>query len=832
MKNFFKKLAFVMALAMVITSLAPAAGVFAASAPKLNAKSATLLLGNKKRNTFDFNLANKVKGSTYKWTTSNKKVATVAQNGLVTAVANGTATIKLAIKLPTGKTTTLSATVTVKTNATSVEITNLPEGALKVGTKHNFNRSYTTLTGKKTTDVTKFVITSENADKATINANGFFTATEPGEYTIKAIMAQSNLKMSQGTYTAESKEVKVNVAGITSVTQVDVDTVKATFGAPVAKEDISVYNLVSGNKIAQLVKAVTLSEDKLTATIDLYLPLAGEKTYGVELKNVATKEFVAATSKVEDVDHIEIATSTAVAGKETEVKVKLFNKENIDITTSELLSNVTITSSALNSYYDDAARKITFYNVGDTAELTAVFHTYKYDNATGEEIGISKTVKTIVAVSADQTVAGAIDKSTVVLNDETFDDFKTVTQGVPVNEQGARLYVQLTETTGSKKETLNSSANPSYFTFESTDDSTLIVSPTGQLYPVKEGSAVVMVKYGKDSTVAKTNVGAVTVNVTAERKVVGVKVSADSVSLSNSPLLLDSKTVTVKAVDRFDKKFGDQTKLELALLGNYTAAKKAELEANLFTGLTVNADGDYEVTFKGVNVDKGTYQFKVSHGTIVRVITVTVSEPTGKTAADIKTYRLDLNTNKLDLKVDKDTTAKKVTVDLVGLASNGVAIAKVTPASGYAIEYVAPGTTTPVSVTNGAIDFLANGVKAKTGTYVVRAYKTLDNGGKVLVASQTIEVVDTQEKVVLAEVKNLTFKNKVVVDNTLIHEAFKFTLNGKDITELGDVTVTGIKYTGSVESGSIWIESVEVSRVIGSITIKDTVSINLVVRFN
>ena len=43
-KNFFKKLSFVLVLAMIVSVIAPAAGAFAATAPKLNATKKYLQL--------------------------------------------------------------------------------------------------------------------------------------------------------------------------------------------------------------------------------------------------------------------------------------------------------------------------------------------------------------------------------------------------------------------------------------------------------------------------------------------------------------------------------------------------------------------------------------------------------------------------------------------------------------------------------------------------------------------------------------------------------------------------------------------------------------------
>lgn len=69
----------------------------------------------KQKETFDINIRNKIKGSTYKWTTSNKKVATINnKNGVVTGVKKGKAVITCTITTPNGDILKLKCNVTIK----------------------------------------------------------------------------------------------------------------------------------------------------------------------------------------------------------------------------------------------------------------------------------------------------------------------------------------------------------------------------------------------------------------------------------------------------------------------------------------------------------------------------------------------------------------------------------------------------------------------------------------------------------------------------------------------------------------------------------------------
>ena len=103
MKSFFKKLAFVMALAMVVSTAAPAGAAFAANAgiALQTAKSDAEILESDNI-AVDAKVDYKFYGAPanwkkmgLKWTSSNEAVATVDQTGLVTGVADGVATIDL-----------------------------------------------------------------------------------------------------------------------------------------------------------------------------------------------------------------------------------------------------------------------------------------------------------------------------------------------------------------------------------------------------------------------------------------------------------------------------------------------------------------------------------------------------------------------------------------------------------------------------------------------------------------------------------------------------------------------------------------------------------------
>jgi len=195
MKNYFKKLSFVMALAMLICAIAPAAGAFAAAGPALNSTKKYLhLSGETGPSEYDFNIKNKVTGMKFAWSSANEKVAVVDDaNGLATAVGVGTTTVSVKIT-KAGKTVkTLKATVVVRDNIDTVAISNVPTAKVLVNAEYDFNRSFVTESGSttKTSSITRW---SVDKTTATISDAGVFKATEAGDFKVTASAFQSKEK--------------------------------------------------------------------------------------------------------------------------------------------------------------------------------------------------------------------------------------------------------------------------------------------------------------------------------------------------------------------------------------------------------------------------------------------------------------------------------------------------------------------------------------------------------------------------------------------------------------------------------------------------------------
>ncbi len=824
--KFFKKLSFVLVVAMVLSLFVPAAGAFAAKAPKLNSTKKYLHLGVEDKDEFNFNIANKQKGWKYEWESLNEDVAEVnAKNGVATATGVGSAKISVTITDKEGTLVKkLTATVVVRDNIKTVKISN-PVEKIAVAEEYDFNRSYTTVSGstKKTSAITRWVV--EPAKGASINDKGVFVATEAGEYTVTANSFQSKAKytawlddpVANADYKLATDSIKVLVAGsMVSAKQIDGKTLEVTFDSAMVDVDknITVSQMVGTTKVKQLVKEVKMDEAKKVATVTVYINFTAGSTYVVDYTDLEPVSFVAATSKVEDVTAIQITTSKAVLNKATKVEYKLLNADGVNISTPDLEARVTMKSSdGVGTYFNSSTKEVTIFNKDATTTITATFNTYKYDT-TGNQIGNSETTAVIVGVDADATNIEGLNAWTIV-NDGN-PDFGKVSQKLAADDKGYRLFVEFNTKTGSDTAKVNSKDKPGDFSFTTSDKNYLIVDALGTLFPVKEGNVVVVVNYGTGAE--KTPIGAIPITISAKRGASVLTLSTYSVTLSNSPLVNDSTEVEITLKDQLGADF------------SYTKYNVEELTApsDKLADVTTVANGipkgTGKVVFKGVGTKAGDYAYKITVEDKVAVVNVKIQDASD---AAVVYHKLALSATEVDTKAEatKDNN-KAVTFELFGYNSNGVKVSKEDlSAADFYVNVDAPKSEWNVTKDVPAADatFTASIgkyvvatatspaaiVKAPTGSYKVSAFALKDHDdnaatAKVFVAVDVayFTVTDTQVKPIVSEIKTRIFDKTVSgaaikkdsIDATLfavVNDCLKFTLNGTETAAVVKVDAFG-----------------------------------------
>jgi len=805
-KNFFKKLSFVLALAMIVSVVAPAAGAFAATAPKLNSKSKYLHLDKDGLNDFNFNVSNKGTGWTYTWTSEDEKVATVEDNGVVTATGKGTTEISVYIEDKDGEEkATLTATVTVRDNITKLTGIYL-QGAnqpavdkLVVGVDYDFGRKFETFSGSttKTSGVTRWAVEPATA---TISDSGKFVATAAGDYKITARSFQSSAKYKEWLldntldYVTATTDLTVKVnAKMETPKQIDLDTVEVTFTAPtldVAK-NLTLYTLVGTTEVkVTTIKEVKMNAANTVATVTLFVPFVEEATYVVKHPNMDAVQFVAADTDAEDVVGLVINTKEAVLNTATTVDVDLLDKNGVDITTTGLLARVDFASSSNKTFMTGSTLYI--FNKGDETTITATFHGQKWDT-TGKEIGNLTATGNVVGVDAASTTVGAI-KAFTIVDIAAVPSFTDVKTKLAVGDS-KRLYVQLNTTTAGVAGDVKSNVVPADFKFESSDNTTLFVDNSGYLYPVKAGTVTVVVKY-KDKSV---DVVAVTVN--GERKASTMELGATSVGLSNSLPVNDSAEVSVKVKDQL----GDDltavvpgvTVLAGSPASNIAVAQSGKV---VFYGLD-------QTTHASATV--GTYTFKITANGLDRYVTVVITAPTSVTPS---VYQLVINPTDADSKFVGSTTLvsarPNVTIDIFGYAGTKTSKPAISGA-GFKVEVTNPDNVTTVLATNQYALTVASGsaiTKVVNGTYKVTASEQRTVAGNLVWVAVDVDfftVKDGQLKAVLAEVVT-TISTASNLD-LVARACFKVTFDG--VIKTDEITMGD--YVGNPLGTQIFVKNVK-----------------------
>lgn len=249
--------------------------------------------------TYQLEIKNKVSGSTYKWSSSNAKVARVSSKGVVTAVGKGTAEIKCVITYPNKNTKTLTCKVTVIIPATKLKINNAVEvnGAhiMKIGETYNFNRD---IFPSNSSDKTYWSLGAgdKNCVQVTDSSSGIVKALKPGKVVLVATAARTATAEAAASSIVNDAiiiEVIEPSAAVTSVKIVDNNVISVVFDSPVIASTVIGQNgtlheniIITPLKNAKGVYAsdpgnltAALSQDGKTLTITSANRLDGD--YGI-----------------------------------------------------------------------------------------------------------------------------------------------------------------------------------------------------------------------------------------------------------------------------------------------------------------------------------------------------------------------------------------------------------------------------------------------------------------------------------------------------------------------------------------------------------------------
>lgn len=355
MKNFFKKLSFVLASAMVITSLyAPANAEAAAKnfvfvkGQKKALKSITLAVGMKKN--LDYKVNGKTSGFGAKWKSSDASVVSVnKKSGVITPMAPGKATISYVAKVGKKK---LTVKTTVMVKAAKVASLKLEEmkRSVKVGETLTVTPEITLtdeamkLGAKKTSD--KLFASSDNNEVASVSVddnNLIIKGLKPGKATISFYAAASEADETK----VEGTKFVVDVIGDLSADQTAANKITVK-GKDLSKE-VKDYEVKNDKGVAvSFKKDVFVNEDGTVAVLEADTLQIPEGKYTLAFKKDTTTDFTVENARVEAIEILPADKDVAVVSnnkKEATIYYRVLDQFKVDVTKEYMARNLQITTN-------------------------------------------------------------------------------------------------------------------------------------------------------------------------------------------------------------------------------------------------------------------------------------------------------------------------------------------------------------------------------------------------------------------------------------------------------------------------------------------------------
>ncbi len=827
-KNFFKKLSFVLALAMLITSISPAAGAFAATAFKLNATSKVLYLGVDGKDKYNFNItAGKKTGYKYAWSSANKKVATVnASNGIATAVAPGSTKITLKVTDSKKKAVgSISATVTVRDNIKTVAISNLPEKAIAVNAEYDFNRSYTTVSGLKSgsKSITRWEV-SDTTNASIVDSTGVFKATKGGKYTITARAFETTANYNTWKTSKAASLVLAEVSAeitvapsVVSTKQINTTKFAVTFDSDMTASDIktasAVYQVINGKEVStgtEKIKSVSLDTTGTVATVEMYTAFNTKTAYNYKFGDLVGT-FTSADTSASQIAGIVFddfnVNMTTGAGEDMKNHVSAVNADGVVILTG---ANAYVAPYLTFTYGGDNNKGFTggsmayIYTEGYSATITAKFESYVYDEVTKQY-----NVKTFTDAAVATGVKTSVDNSTLqfaIATARPADDKSAWTDGksLAAKDESYQVFARYKNTTDGANDAWSKAGDPAKadFIYESSNTDILLI--TGKyFYPVSAGTVTVIVKTN-DANVA-------------DRKVVS------TFDLTIKP----ARTMGTAAIDNNAVEIGNNTNVNIGEVAK-AVITVADSLGNAFVPIVtsefINKPTSSAIV-PNINIvpvtsgdDVGKVNITVdahTAGTPTGVYNVkfTVKYPRDNTSRDIY-FRINVKDGAVDLVVSswqlvlsdqtvdlKNNSGKNIDINVFGFNKYGSRVAKLAPSEydvvlkkGDTPVYLGSNTQIPVvSVSGGAatgalVAYEANKAYLVTASVTGAGVTTTGKVAGFIIGALPFTVTDTTSLTV--GLKNGTVDAGSILK--IVQDGFKFQLNGADID---DTKITSIVYT-------------------------------------
>lgn len=364
-------------------------------------------------------------GSTVAWSSGNEEVATVDQNGLVTAVGKGTANITA-----TAGGQSASCKVTVNAPLQGIQITG-EQSTIKKGQTTQLSVIYEP---EDTTDDATVTWSSDNEDVATVDQTGLVKAVADGTANIKAKVGTL-----EATYAITVQEVKLNSIAIKDATTIHrggTETLEVTYDPENTTDDKTVVWESSDPTVANVdgsgtVTAVGIGSAKITAKVGNHTDVC-VVTVDAPLESIDVQDALELVKNQTAVINYELVPSDTtdkapvtftssdptVATVDENGKVTALKAGTTVITlkgANDVTAEVTVTVTEIPIDTVSLDKESAVIEKGQTTELTAVVGP---ETTTDENKSIkwSSSDPSVVTVSPEQTNSG--DKVTVTATDK------------------------------------------------------------------------------------------------------------------------------------------------------------------------------------------------------------------------------------------------------------------------------------------------------------------------------------------------------------------------------------------------------------------------------
>lgn len=553
-----------------------------------------------------------------------------------------------------------------------------------------------------------------------------------------------------------NEAVTVESAKAVTTQKVEVKFSKAV--EKLTKEDVKVANKANNDKL--LVKDVTLSEDKKSATVELTDKLAAKQTYTVEVNKAGKADVVVGSLEpktIEIADQAVVAKEDIKNGKKPFLQYVVKDEKGATIDLPEGFKVNFVTPAPTGTFSADGTVEL--------AQGTSTTVKVVIKNAKDEVVVESKEVK----VSAQNEAVAEISNWTVSTTTETFGDkFKQNNVVYDAEAAPAKVQVQLKDQFGKVV------GSEGHVEFESLNTGVAVVDKTtGKVTVMGNGKATVKItaKNG-DKVVATKNVE---LDVRAAKAVKEIKLDKSNLELSTK----DATGLVVKTtvLDQYGNPVANQV---------VNVKVKDDAPVSVPATVTTNAKGEAEIKVavaKVETVKEGKYAVEVTtkateEKELKANLAVELKQPGVFSKYDVRGLEteLDNNAENKDTKHNMNVSVLSVDTNNLALGAEEVATLVVKNAKG---EKVA---TTDKTVSANSL--------AK-GTYTVE----VSVGGK-LVKTHTFKVVNSKAPANVEFTSTTLDKN--VVEGTKMNEALA-TILSIDGSRATTEEVTAVTYVSSDE---------------------------------